>query len=225
MLDTGKDADWFSSPAIVVELIIAIVGFIAWLIWELNEENPIVDLSLFRSRNFALGTLVFCLAYALFFGANLLQPLWLQTQMGYIATWAGLVARPQRRGRGVPDPVRRPADEPGRRALDRQPVAARLRRLVLHALGLHPRRRLRRPGLADAGAGHRHEHLLRLDDHHVPERRRRAAGAVGLRPLQLRRGSPPAASPPRWSPPSGIAARPCTRPAWPRPWAAPTPPG
>jgi len=37
---------------------------------------------------------VFCLAYALFFGANLLQPLWLQTHMGYIATWAGLVAAP-----------------------------------------------------------------------------------------------------------------------------------
>jgi DHA2 family multidrug resistance protein len=94
MLDTGKDADWFSSPAIVVEALIATVGFIAWVIWELNEEEPIVDLSIFRSRNFALGTLVSCLAYAIFFGANLLQPLWLQTHLGYIATWAGLVAAP-----------------------------------------------------------------------------------------------------------------------------------
>jgi DHA2 family multidrug resistance protein len=94
MLDTGKDADWFNSAAIVVELIIAIVGFIAWLIWELNEANPIVDLSLMRSRNFVIATLVSCVGYALFFGANLLQPLWLQTRMGYIATWAGLVAAP-----------------------------------------------------------------------------------------------------------------------------------
>jgi DHA2 family multidrug resistance protein len=94
MLDTGKDADWFSSPAIVVELLVAIVGFIAWVIWELNEKNPIVDLSLFRSRSFALGTLAFCLGYAVFFGNNLLLPLWLQTRMGYIATWAGLVAAP-----------------------------------------------------------------------------------------------------------------------------------
>ncbi len=94
MLDTGKDADWFSSPAIVVEAAVAIVGFIAWVIWELTEKNPIVDLSLFRSRNFALGTLVFCLGYAVFFGNNLLLPLWLQTRMGYIATWAGLVAAP-----------------------------------------------------------------------------------------------------------------------------------
>jgi DHA2 family multidrug resistance protein len=94
MLDTGKDADWFNSPAIVVETLVAIVGFIAWVIWELNEKHPIVDLSLFKSKNFALGTVAFCLGYAVFFGSNLLQPLWLQTQMHYIATWAGLVAAP-----------------------------------------------------------------------------------------------------------------------------------
>jgi len=94
MLDTGKDADWFSSPVIVIEALIAVVGLIAFIIWELTEKNPIVDLSLFRPSNFALGTTVFCLGYAVFFGNNLLLPLWLQTQMGYIATWAGLVAAP-----------------------------------------------------------------------------------------------------------------------------------
>ncbi|MGZ3304756.1 MAG: DHA2 family efflux MFS transporter permease subunit, partial [Asticcacaulis sp.] len=94
MLDTGKDVDWFSSPAIVVETIVAAIGFIAWVIWELNDKNPMVDLSLFKTRNFALGVLVLCVAYAIFFGNNLLMPLWLQTQMGYIATWAGLVAAP-----------------------------------------------------------------------------------------------------------------------------------
>ena len=94
MLDTGKDADWFSSPVIVLEAIGALVAFVAWVIWELTEKFPIVDLSLFKSRNFALGALVFCASYALFFGSNLLQPLWLQTQLGYIATWAGLVAAP-----------------------------------------------------------------------------------------------------------------------------------
>jgi DHA2 family multidrug resistance protein len=47
-----------------------------------------------KSRNFVIATAVSCLGYAMFFGANLLQPLWLQTRMGYIATWAGLVAAP-----------------------------------------------------------------------------------------------------------------------------------
>jgi DHA2 family multidrug resistance protein len=94
MLDTGKDADWFSSPAIVTEAIVAVIGFIAWVIWEVNDKHPIVDLSLFRSRNFALGTITFCLGFAIFFGNTLLLPLWLQTQMGYPATWAGLVLAP-----------------------------------------------------------------------------------------------------------------------------------
>ncbi len=94
LMDTGKEADWFSSSAIVVEAIVAVVGFVAWVIWELGEKHPIVDLSLFKSMNFAISTLVFSLAYAVFFGANLLQPLWLQTQMGYVATWAGLAVMP-----------------------------------------------------------------------------------------------------------------------------------
>lgn len=94
MLDTGKDADWFSSPAIVVEAIIAGVGFIAFMIWELGEKNPIIDLSLFRNRNFSFGVLAFCIGYALFFGSVVLQPLWMQTWLGYTATWAGLVAAP-----------------------------------------------------------------------------------------------------------------------------------
>jgi DHA2 family multidrug resistance protein len=94
MLDTGKDADWFASSQIVVLAIVTLIGFLAWLIWELTEEHPIVDLSLFRNRNFALGTLAFCLGYCVFFANNLLMPLWLQTQVGYTATWAGLVAAP-----------------------------------------------------------------------------------------------------------------------------------
>jgi DHA2 family multidrug resistance protein len=94
LLDTGKDADWFNSTGIVVETLVAAIGFIAWLIWELNEPHPIVDLSLFKSRNFTLATVIFCLGYALFIGGNLLQPLWLQTKLGYTATWAGLVLAP-----------------------------------------------------------------------------------------------------------------------------------
>jgi DHA2 family multidrug resistance protein len=94
MLDRGADADWFSSTAIVVLAIVSAISLASWLIWELTEQHPIVDLSLFKSRNFAFGTLVFCLAYAVFFGGNVLQPLWLQTRLGYIATWAGLVAAP-----------------------------------------------------------------------------------------------------------------------------------
>jgi DHA2 family multidrug resistance protein len=94
MLDTGKNADWFESTQIIVLALIALVGFGAFLLWELTEEHPIVDLSLFRNRNFTLGTIVFCLGNGVFLANMLLIPLWLQTQLGYTATWAGLVSAP-----------------------------------------------------------------------------------------------------------------------------------
>ena len=94
MLDLGKNADWFNDPVIVVMALVAAVGFVAWVIWELTDANPTVDLSLFTRWNFALGNLAFSLGYAVFFANILILPLWLQTQVGYTATWAGLVAAP-----------------------------------------------------------------------------------------------------------------------------------
>ncbi|HEY1726652.1 MAG TPA: DHA2 family efflux MFS transporter permease subunit [Steroidobacteraceae bacterium] len=94
MLDEGKDLDWFSSGAIVALAVIALLSFIAWIIWEWTERYPIVDVSLFAGRNFSLGTIAFCLGYAVFFGNIVILPLWLQTQLGYTATWAGLVSAP-----------------------------------------------------------------------------------------------------------------------------------
>jgi len=94
VLDLGKNDDWFASDRIVIGAVVAAIGFVAWLIWELTDEHPAVDLSLFKSRNFAIGTIAFCLGYAVFFANTLILPLWLQTQLGYTATWAGLVAAP-----------------------------------------------------------------------------------------------------------------------------------
>lgn len=94
LLDLGEDADWFNSPMIVTLTIIAAIGFLAWLIWEWTDANPMVDLRLFSERNYAIGTLTFCLGYAVFFASILIVPLWMQTQLGYTATWAGLVLAP-----------------------------------------------------------------------------------------------------------------------------------
>jgi MFS transporter, DHA2 family, multidrug resistance protein len=94
MLDQGKDLDWFNSNAIIGLCIVTIVTLAAWIIWELSEEHPIVDLSLFKSANFTLGTVALCVAYGLFFGNVVLMPLWLQTQLNYTATWAGIATAP-----------------------------------------------------------------------------------------------------------------------------------
>ena len=94
VLDLGKDADWFASPPIIALGLISAIAIVVWLIWELTDKAPMVDLSLFRSRNFALGTLALSLCYGLFFANTLLLPLWLQQHQNYTATLAGLVALP-----------------------------------------------------------------------------------------------------------------------------------
>lgn len=93
-LDKGKELDWFASPLIIGLSAIAVVGFVLFLIWELTDKHPVVDLRLFARRNFSIGVITLSLGYGIFFGNVVLLPLWLQEYMGYTATWAGLVTAP-----------------------------------------------------------------------------------------------------------------------------------
>jgi DHA2 family multidrug resistance protein len=92
MLDLGKEHDWFESSLISGLGATAVVGFAAFMIWELTEENPIVDLRVFRHRGFAAACLTLPLAFAAFQASNVLVPQWLQSNMGYTATWAGYIS-------------------------------------------------------------------------------------------------------------------------------------
>lgn len=94
MLDKGKDLDWFNSPVIWLLTIVASVGFLFFLIWELTEHKPVVDLRLFARRNFAGGTVAISVAFALFFSNLVILPQWIQGYLGYRAVDAGLVTAP-----------------------------------------------------------------------------------------------------------------------------------
>lgn len=89
MIDEGKDLDWFSSNYIVALAIIAAIGFAAFLIWELGEKHPIVNLSVFRHRGYSICVFTISLAFGGYFAANVITPLWLQNFMGYTPTWSG----------------------------------------------------------------------------------------------------------------------------------------
>jgi DHA2 family multidrug resistance protein len=94
MLDLGKEYDWFSSPIIVTLAVVTVVGFAFFLIWELTDAHPVVELRLFKRRNFWAGTITTSVAYGLFFGNVVILPLWLQQFMGYTATDAGMIMAP-----------------------------------------------------------------------------------------------------------------------------------
>lgn len=90
MLDEGKDQDWFASTEICLLAVTAVVGFCAFLIWEMTEKHPVVDLRVFRHRGYTMSLLTLVLAFGAFFAINVLNPLWLQNYMSYTATWSGM---------------------------------------------------------------------------------------------------------------------------------------
>ncbi|PMS20830.1 MFS transporter [Trinickia dabaoshanensis] len=94
LLDRGENLDWFASTEIRTLALVCVVSFCALIVWELTEAHPIVDLRLFANREFTAGTLSVMVGFAVYYGALVLVPLWLQTQQEYTATWAGIATAP-----------------------------------------------------------------------------------------------------------------------------------
>ncbi|MCY0385806.1 DHA2 family efflux MFS transporter permease subunit [Robbsia sp. Bb-Pol-6] len=94
MLDKGRDLDWFASPLVVWLGVIAAIAFAVFVVWELTDANPVVDLRLFAGRNFFGGTVAISVAYGVFFGNLVLLPQWMQQYLNYRSVDAGLVTAP-----------------------------------------------------------------------------------------------------------------------------------
>jgi MFS transporter, DHA2 family, multidrug resistance protein len=95
MLDKGQDADWLSSNFIRWLAFGAAIGFIAFLVWELRVEHPIVNLRILRDRNIAIGSLLLFLVGAILYGTTAMLPLFLQNLLSYTSFQAGLVMSPR----------------------------------------------------------------------------------------------------------------------------------
>lgn len=89
MLDLGHEHDWFNSGLITSLAIITLIGFVVFMIWELTEKHPVVNIKIFRYRGFSIATLALALGFGAFFGSIVLIPQWLQINLGYTASWAG----------------------------------------------------------------------------------------------------------------------------------------
>ena len=91
MLDKGQQDDWFASHVIVALVITAIVCLVGLAIWEWFRQDPIIDVHLFRNRNFATASLMMFMAGVVLFSSLVMLPQFLQGLMGYSATAAGVV--------------------------------------------------------------------------------------------------------------------------------------
>jgi DHA2 family multidrug resistance protein len=90
MLDTGLEDDWFSSRFIVSCACVVVAGLGMFLYRELTIEHPILDLSLYKKRNFAMTQIVMVVIGAALYATTVMIPQFLQEMLGYTATEAGL---------------------------------------------------------------------------------------------------------------------------------------
>ena len=98
VLDKGQEDDWFGSPVIVFFTILCVVSLITLIVWELYQlkikNRPILNLTLFKRKTFAIPfLLMFVLGFSLY-GTTVLIPQMTQTLLGYTAELAGLVISP-----------------------------------------------------------------------------------------------------------------------------------
>jgi DHA2 family multidrug resistance protein len=98
VLDKGQEDDWFGSRLITTFVVLCISSLILLILWEMRQirvgQHPILDLTLFKRRNFAIAfLLMFVLGFCLF-GSTVLIPQFVQSMLGYTAEQAGLVISP-----------------------------------------------------------------------------------------------------------------------------------
>jgi len=95
VLDKGQEDDWFGAIWIRWAVAIMVIGFVAFLYRELTHDKPLVRLSVFKNRNFAVGCLLIFLFGGVIYGLVTLLPLFFQELLGYTALAAGLAVSPR----------------------------------------------------------------------------------------------------------------------------------
>ena len=95
VLDKGQEEDWFASPFITLTVILTVLALVAFVIWELRSDEPIVNLRILSNRNFAVGTMLMTIMGIVLYGTIALLPLFLQTMLGYPAVQSGMAVSPR----------------------------------------------------------------------------------------------------------------------------------
>jgi DHA2 family multidrug resistance protein len=94
VLDKGQEEDWFHSSFILGFTIVAVVTLVAFVVWELQQEHPIVDLKMFKTGSFAVANALMLMLGLALYGSTVLLPQYLQVLMGYTAEQSGMALSP-----------------------------------------------------------------------------------------------------------------------------------
>jgi DHA2 family multidrug resistance protein len=90
MLDKGEENDWFASGFICFFAGLFVFGMVGLIVWELRRKNPLINLRLFRFKNFAICCFLMALVGGVLNANIVLQPQFMQQLLGWNATTAGM---------------------------------------------------------------------------------------------------------------------------------------
>jgi len=94
VLERGETEDWFDSRLIIWLTLVAVVGLAAFIWWELNQKQPVVNLRILKDRNLSLTTLLTFIVGFILFTSVFVFPLMLQRVLGYTAYETGITLLP-----------------------------------------------------------------------------------------------------------------------------------
>ena len=95
IFDKGNDVDWFNAPWICKLTMFSVLCFIAFIVSQLKGKEPLIDLSVFKDKNYAIGTWVQVVIVAVMLASIALLPQFLQTLLGYSAFKSGMAIMPR----------------------------------------------------------------------------------------------------------------------------------
>ena len=94
VLDRGLEDDWFGSSFITTVAIVCALAFVLMIPWEMTRRNPAIDVRMVATRQFSVCFLVMLATGAILYATTQYLPRLMQEDLGYTATWAGLVLSP-----------------------------------------------------------------------------------------------------------------------------------
>lgn len=95
VLDKGNQVDWFNAPWIRWTSVVSVIAATLFFRSQIGKKDSLVDLSVFKDRNFAAGTLIQVIIQAVLYASIVLLPQFLQGLMGYTAYLSGLTLMPR----------------------------------------------------------------------------------------------------------------------------------
>lgn len=95
VLDKGNNADWFNATWIRWTFGISVVACILFFHSQITNKESLIDLKVFKDRNFTAGTIVQIVIQAVLYASLAILPQFLQSMMGYTAFLSGATMMPR----------------------------------------------------------------------------------------------------------------------------------